>query len=287
VITTVLTGGSGGSSGFPVGGIPYKTINIGSGVALYGAAVSKHVITHELGHCIGFRHTDYYNRSISCGGGASNEGQAGIGAHHIPNTPTNAVYNGSIMNSCYNSRSTGVWNAEDIDALQQLYGRNCCAVGSGAGCGNVLVNECVGAIDPYCNDTQWDNICVSEVTSLGCGSCPAPVDHSCCSAGGAGCSDNVIEAAICAEAGFDGAGAVDPYCCNVAWDNVCVAEVTSLADDVALPCGSNCCAPKGSPGCSSPSVQACVAAVDAYCVNVAWDALCVAEVESLGCSHCP
>jgi hypothetical protein len=243
------------------------------------------VITHELGHCIGFRHTDYYNRAISCGAGG-NEGQAGVGAHHIPNTPTTAVFNGSIMNSCFNGGSTGVWDVEDIDALHQLYGRDCCAFGDGAGCGNVPVNECVGAADPYCNNTYWDSLCVAEVTSLGCGSCPAPVEHSCCAEGGAGCSDNVIEAAVCAAAGFDGAGAVDPFCCNVAWDGWCVAGVNALADNVALPCGSDCCAPHGTPGCSSPGVAACVAAVDPYCTNTAWDGLCVAEVESLGCSRC-
>jgi hypothetical protein len=288
VINAVLTSGSGGLAWFPAGGLPYETVNIGSGVAAYGAGVAKHVITHEIGHCIGFRHTDYYNRAISCGWDPDpNEGQGGVGAHHIPNTPYTAVYNGSIMNSCFNPGSTGVWTAEDLDALHQLYGRDCCEVGSGAGCGNVLVSECVGALDSYCNDTQWDSICVDEVTAFGCGTCPITVEHGCCSTGGAGCSDNVIEAAICADEGYDGTGEVDPYCCEVAWDGLCVAGVNNLPDEVVLPCGSDCCAPKGTPGCGSASVEACVAAVDPWCVNVAWDALCVAEVESLGCSRCP
>jgi hypothetical protein len=285
VITmNVWVGSTSAQAGFPVGGLPYRTVFVGTGIAGFGTAVSTHVITHELGHCVGFRHTDYYDRSIS--GCSGNEGQAGVGAHHIPNTPTNAVWNGSIMNACYNAGSTGIWDVEDIDALHQLYGRDCCSNGTGAGCGNVLVNECVGAVDPYCNNTAWDSICVGEVTSLGCGTCPAPVEHSCCSTGGAGCSDNVIEAAVCAAAGQDGTGAVDPYCCNVAWDGLCVSGVNNLADNVALPCGSTCCSAHGTAGCDTPSVQACVGAVDPYCTTTAWDSLCVSEVETLGCSHC-
>ncbi len=131
LITANQIGGSGGSAGFPASGLPYDTINIGSGVAGYGVDVATHVITHELGHCIGLRHTDYYNRSISCGAGG-NEGQAGIGAVHIPNTPSNAVYDGSIMNSCYNAGSTGEWTASDMVALNELYGTGSNAVVIGA-----------------------------------------------------------------------------------------------------------------------------------------------------------
>lgn len=40
-----------------------------------------------MGHCIGFRHTDYMNRSYSCRGSAVNEGSAGVGAVYIPGTP--------------------------------------------------------------------------------------------------------------------------------------------------------------------------------------------------------
>jgi hypothetical protein len=119
-IIAKTAGGTGGSAGFPSGGLPYGEINIGTGLNRYSVDVNEHVITHELGHCIGFRHTDYYNRSISCGTGGD-EGDAGIGAIHIPGTPTDAVRGGSVMNSCFRSTETGEWTSSDLIALDALY----------------------------------------------------------------------------------------------------------------------------------------------------------------------
>lgn len=115
-------GGTGSSSGFPSGGKPYPgPIYIGTGTTSYGAGPTKHVIEHEMGHSIGFRHTDYYNRSISCGGSPTNEGSAGVGAILIPGTPSTAVLNGSVYNSCYNSGSTGTFTSSDVTALNYMY----------------------------------------------------------------------------------------------------------------------------------------------------------------------
>lgn len=121
LIVGSVKGQAGGMSGFPSGGLPYGQFQVGKGTANYGVGVVTHVITHELGHTIGFRHSDYYNRSISCGGGASNEGDGGVGAQLIPGTPSTAVNNGSVMNSCFNQGSTGQWTNSDITALKALY----------------------------------------------------------------------------------------------------------------------------------------------------------------------
>jgi hypothetical protein len=119
-ITAQTMSGTGGSAGFPSGGKPYGTINIGTGLQSYSLDVNEHVITHELGHAIGFRHSDYYDRSISCGSGG-NEGTAGVGAIHIPGTPTTATVGGSVMNSCFRSSETGEWTSSDRTALDYLY----------------------------------------------------------------------------------------------------------------------------------------------------------------------
>jgi hypothetical protein len=75
-----------------------------------------------MGHCIGFRHTDYFNRSISCGGSPVNEGPAEpIGANHIPGTPTGASLSaGSWMLSCTGGGNRP-FNNDDKTALDYLY----------------------------------------------------------------------------------------------------------------------------------------------------------------------
>lgn len=111
-----------GYSGFPVNGNPYSSISLNTNSAAYGSNPNilfiASVIQHELGHCIGFRHTDYFSR-ISCGGTPSNEGTAGVGAIAIPGTPTTADAN-SWMLACSNGGNR-TFNANDIIALNYLY----------------------------------------------------------------------------------------------------------------------------------------------------------------------
>jgi len=114
-----VSGGGGGSAGFPSGGDPYQFVQIQSGTSGFGTNVTEHVITHEIGHCLGLRHTDYFNRSLSCGTGG-NEGSGGVGAIHIPGTPTGFDAN-SIMLACFSSNEDGEFGNFDEVALEYLY----------------------------------------------------------------------------------------------------------------------------------------------------------------------
>lgn len=119
-IVASMRSGTTSSAGFPSGGDPYGKIRIASGIGSYPASTIEHVITHELGHAVGLRHSDYYNRSISCGSGGK-EGTVWDGAIHIPGTPTTASVGGSLMNACFRSNESGNFTGSDKTALRWLY----------------------------------------------------------------------------------------------------------------------------------------------------------------------
>jgi hypothetical protein len=121
LISIKLSGPTGGSSGFPSGGLPFNSIQIGRGLSSFQTSTVTHVITHELGHCVGFRHSDFFDRSISCGGQPTNEGDGGVGAILIPGTPSGATVGGSVMNSCFRTVEAGVFTSTDKTALNALY----------------------------------------------------------------------------------------------------------------------------------------------------------------------
>lgn len=113
------------SAGFPTSGNPYGTVKvnsraIGSGTSTTFVNYLATIISHETGHCIGFRHTDYMDRSYSCGGATSNEGASSVGAILIPGTPASADPN-SWMLACIGSGVNRPFNANDRTALAWLY----------------------------------------------------------------------------------------------------------------------------------------------------------------------
>ncbi len=110
------------SAGFPSNGNPYNSISINVG-AIGTANASTYIATilaHEVGHCVGFRHTDYMSRQYSCGGSAVNEGASTVGAVYIPGTPSGPDPN-SWMLACIGSGANRPFNTNDRTALSYVY----------------------------------------------------------------------------------------------------------------------------------------------------------------------
>ncbi|WP_019947584.1 M57 family metalloprotease [Hymenobacter aerophilus] len=111
----------GQSGGFPSNGNPAPGFKLAPSV-IGGRSINNvaTIMAHEIGHCIGFRHTDYFNRAYSCGGAASNEGASNIGAILIPGTPSGADPN-SWMLACIGSTGDRPFTANDRTALNYVY----------------------------------------------------------------------------------------------------------------------------------------------------------------------
>ena len=143
-------------------------------------------------------------------------------------------------------------------------------------------------------DAPWDSGGAAQdpgreasiaATALSCPDCA----HSRCDGGGMldpNCDTCV--AAVCA---------ADSYCCDTAWDSLCVEEVRTI-------CGNHTCAESAgtcahtvcregtllASGCDDPPVSpSCVTdicAVDSYCCSTAWDYICVGEVSTICGGNC-
>ena len=111
----------GQSGGFPTGGNPAPGFTLVPNVI--NSSNTNYIATimaHEMGHCIGMRHTDYYNRAYSCGGSTSNEGASTVGAVLIPGTPSAAEPN-SWMLACVGNGVNRPFTSNDLTALNYIY----------------------------------------------------------------------------------------------------------------------------------------------------------------------
>ena len=118
------------------------------------------------------------------------------------------------------------WDSICVGEVQSVCGQSCsapecahplCETGDplDPACDSCAAQIC--AVDPYCCSGQWDRICTAQVETVCQGSCEAPspeCEHAPCTTGGPldpdcdECVESVCQA--------------DPFCCNVAWDQLCV-----------------------------------------------------------------
>ncbi len=183
---------------------------------------------------------------------------------------------------------TGLGRLSVFCSSDPTRGTNACINGSGdcfaahaqPGCETQSTCQQVCAVDLFCCDSEWDDVCGEKADGIvnGFPTCSASGAGSCLSAHtNPGCNDlncattpdatDTVCQAVCTQ---------DPFCCLSEWDDFCV-------ESVGFECGlfaacvngtGSCFSARTTPGCN---LEACCNAVcvdDPDCCNVAWDTVC-------------
>ena len=241
--TGVTSSGFGAGGGLTAGSVTGNTA-VGFATAMgIGVATSTTGGGCNPGNC---RCPDCYSECECRGGDAEQCRRACFGA------------GGSFGMATTNTVSVGAGGASAVTVTASATSAggsggmlgSCCVANASAGCDDPDVASCVCGPDPFCCRVAWDQQCVREVDTLNCGRCSSPMTG----AGGASTVSTVTSGTGMGGMGGGGLG--------------------------------DCCEVSSRPGCESLHTTACVCRADDYCCDVAWDALCVAQVELLGCGSC-
>jgi len=87
-------------------------------------------------------------------------------------------------------------------------------------------------VDPYCCAVEWDNVCEAEsrtICDIALYPTPTPTNSPLPSNTPTATPVSSCVKKICS---------ADPYCCQTAWDQICISEVASIC---GLQCGTSCC----------------------------------------------
>lgn len=136
--------------------------------------------------------------------------------------------------------------------------------------------EAVCAVDDFCCNTEWDEVCVNAVDIY----CTTGACHDQCDTGEAlNPSCNECVETICDD---------DPYCCETEWDEVCVNAVDDFCggECVGDGCSHDECSAGGALDSTCSDCATAVCDADPFCCETEWDTLCVEEAEGQAACSC-
>lgn len=266
----------------PIGAIAWVQVGaLATGIAVSGCVLREEVSAMDEGASSGSGAAadpgELSGGSTGPVGGATSGGSsAGFGS--TDRAPDGASTEGSsggddMLPDPSTGTSTGIGST--------VFAGDCCSPHRDAGCDDPEVSDCVCAVDSFCCEEEWDEVCVDLMNDLGCMTCPStklpPQTGSCCDATyGRGCLDAGVNDCVCA---------IDPFCCQVQWDETCVSLVEARSCGQCLQ--EPCCAATPQPGCPADlGIEACVCAEDPFCCDTEWDGVCVSGVHGYGCGDC-
>ncbi|HWB74174.1 MAG TPA: hypothetical protein VG755_04445, partial [Nannocystaceae bacterium] len=188
------------------------------------------------------------------------------------------------------------WDATCIQEVEQ-YCAGGCGGGQGGSCAHdecstgaaldETCSSCTSAVcsaDPFCCQTEWDDVCVGEVATE-CGED--------CGGGGGGCIHDECEqggplTSACSSCADTVCG-VDDFCCTTDWDATCVQEADDYCGGICgggggVGCAHDECAQGGPLDALCSDCAQAVCDADPVCCDEVWDDICVGEADQFcGC----
>jgi hypothetical protein len=155
---------------------------------------------------------------------------------------------------------------------------SCCEPHGTPFCDDADCCEAVCLIDPFCCSNEWDDLCAAATLGIAsCGCDPCEVSNESCFSVHAtpGCDDENCCSLVCD---------LDPFCCDVEWDQLCKDSANLNCGGCGLPSNGSCYCAHPTPGCNDPECCRVVCEADPFCCEVEWDGICVsAAFATCGC----
>ena len=177
-------------------------------------------------------------------------------------------------------------------------------------CDDAACCQLVCGYDRFCCDNRWDTLCAKLATaacdSVGVGICgpvvaapvgdyPPPTGPSYRSCFEERPAEFCAGYPNCSPAGCDNAECcnnvcyVDPYCCEIRWDQICADGADILCPENFPECGfvlnGSCFIPHKKPFCDDGRCCENVCNIEPTCCELEWDELCV-ETAERNCTQC-
>jgi hypothetical protein len=146
-----------------------------------------------------------------------------------------------------------------------------CFAPHGPGCDDELCCLSVCIVDSFCCTTSWDATCVAFAIEV-CGACGNPGAGACfVPHASPHCEDELCCDAVCA---------LDPFCCESEWDELCAQEAAATCGGCGAPEAPSCLVPHATAGCDDLVCCGSICAADPFCCDIEWDILCVDLAEA-------
>ncbi|MGP1346921.1 MAG: hypothetical protein ACTS3F_09695 [Phycisphaerales bacterium] len=149
---------------------------------------------------------------------------------------------------------------------------DCCVSNGTPFCDNQPCCEIVCSNDPFCCNTEWDQICANAALLLPECECAAIRVGACCF--GAECVDGLTQIDCDSQGGaFQG------------FETTCTPDLCVPTGGCGDPTAGDCCIANGTPFCNDAECCEQICAADPFCCETSWDGLC-AVAAIAGCAVC-